>query len=283
MMGETAKQKAIRALFPALLVLRYGAELRAAPASWAAASLGMGGELTLEPRALAELPPPELPHRGVCARAACNAAVLVLQRCFGCVQYGAGRADGSLKSRHSSAGLCTGAVGWERCLAFRCSRQRGQAEAPGRGVSSSGEGEEDVTAPNAAGQRRGLREAVPSRALELRGWINPVSMATSASPPSSPMSEPAMFPGSPGLLPPVAKTLQVLGSCGNVGRSAGAARGAPKLPAPHPTAPSRRRSAAFHHPRAVLPQHLLPKGVGVRGALTAPWSCREPRCFTTNR
>lgn len=43
MMGETAKQEAIRALFPALLVLRYGVELRAALATWAAAPLGWGG------------------------------------------------------------------------------------------------------------------------------------------------------------------------------------------------------------------------------------------------
>lgn len=62
MMGETAKQKAIRALFPAVLVLRCGAELQVAPAPWAAAPLGAGGELMLEPRVLAELP-----HSGVCA------------------------------------------------------------------------------------------------------------------------------------------------------------------------------------------------------------------------
>lgn len=45
MMGETAKQEAIRALFPALLVLRYGVELQAALAPWAAAPLGWGGAI----------------------------------------------------------------------------------------------------------------------------------------------------------------------------------------------------------------------------------------------
>lgn len=60
-----------------------------------------GGELMLEPRVLAELLPLELPHSGVCARAVCNAAVLVLQRCSGCVQCGAECADGTLRTCRS--------------------------------------------------------------------------------------------------------------------------------------------------------------------------------------
>lgn len=170
MMGETAKQEAIRALFPALLVLRYGVELQAALATWAAAPLGWGGgggEQLLEPRVLAELLPPELPHSGVCARAVCNAAVLVLQRCSGCVQCGAGCADGTLRTCRSSAGLCTRAVGWEQCPALPCTWQCRGAEAPGLRCEQQQlwGGEGGMAAPNPGGQRRGLQEAVLSRAL----------------------------------------------------------------------------------------------------------------------
>lgn len=170
MMGETAKQEAIRALFPALLVLRYGVELQAALATWAAAPLGWGGEggeLMLEPRVLAELLPPELPHSGVCAGAVCNAAVLVLQRCSGCVQCGAGCADGTPRTCRSSAGLCTRAVGWEQCPALPCTWQCRGAEAPGLRCEQQQlwGGEGGMAAPNPGGQRRGLQEAVLSRAL----------------------------------------------------------------------------------------------------------------------
>lgn len=98
-----------------------------------------------------------------------------------------------------------------------------------------------------------------------------------------------MFPGSPGLLPPVAKPFRCSGDAGTSGGGGAlelpeAFRSSrPRIPPGPPPPPPRRRSAAFPHPRAVLPWHLLPKGVRARGAPTAPCSCREPRCFTTNR